>query len=62
MKTIRFVREPNTVNEYTSDSWEDCTGNYINKDELMDEIEMLLADSDSAAADFLLLQLLTEIN
>jgi hypothetical protein len=62
MKTIRFVREPNTVNEYVCDCYDDCTGDYINKDELVAELEMLLADSTSNGADAVLQLLLEEIS
>jgi hypothetical protein len=62
MKTIRFVREQHTFNEYTCDQLSDCTGYYIDRDELTAELEMLLADSTSKGADKVLQQLLEDIN
>lgn len=35
MKTIRFVREHNTFNEYTCDCLEDCTGDFLKKDDVL---------------------------
>lgn len=61
LKTIRFVREPNTFNEYTCDQYDDCTGDYINKEDLINEIRFGIADSDTADADFILLHLLSKI-
>lgn len=53
MKTIRFVREQNTVNEYTCSCFDDCTGDFLRKDDvlaLLDSIEVQidLEESDTS--------------
>ena len=46
MKTVRFVRELNTVNEYTSSSYDDATGEYISIGELLELIDTELGKLD----------------
>jgi hypothetical protein len=44
MKTIKFVREQNTVNEYTSNCFDDCSGDFYKTDDVRGLIEQKKAD------------------
>jgi hypothetical protein len=51
MKTIKFVREQNTVNEYTSDCFDDCSGDFLRKDDVLALIDRIEAQIEAEEAD-----------
>ena len=44
--TVNFVREVNSINEYTSSSFDDATGEYIMLDDMLDLIDSELSKLD----------------
>jgi len=51
MKTIKFARQLNTVNEYTSDCFDDCTGDYLKKDDVLALLGRIEAQIDAEEAE-----------
>ena len=41
MKTIKFTRDLNSINEYTASSFDDATGEYLRKEDVLALIQDL---------------------